>query len=156
MSSVDRHVGLWSDLEIAKLDRYALFALSDVQEHLIWRSEGVELENIGCFNYTEVEVIDLNSEHFEAALQKMIERHEMMRCVVLSDGRQQILARPPKYVIQISDFRRLDTVDAAERLDAIRAKMSRQVHVPDRWPLFEFRISRLDERLSGCTQAWIC
>jgi hypothetical protein len=72
----------------------------------------------------------------------------MLRCVVYPEGRQQILASPPKYEIRIDDLRRLDGAAASARLDATRARLSHKVHASDQWPLFDFCVSRLNEKIS--------
>src|SRR3989442_8161067 len=78
--------------------RYEEFPLSDIQQaYLIGRYDSVELGNISCHCYYEVDVEDLDQVRFEAALQKMIERHEMLRCVVSPDGHQRILPNVPPY-----------------------------------------------------------
>lgn len=130
-------------------NRYQPFALNDIQQaYLIGRSEGVELGNISCHTYNEVDVEDWDAERFEAALRKLIERHEMLRCIVLPDGRQQILRETPSYRVEVDDLRSLDPAAAAARLEETRARLSHAMHPVDRWPLFEFRLSRLDPRRS--------
>ncbi|MGH7486681.1 MAG: condensation domain-containing protein, partial [bacterium] len=91
---------------------------------------------------------DLDPERFAAALREMIERHEMLRCVVLPEGLQRILPSAPDYKVEVSDFRHLDAASAQAGIAAIRAEMAHKAFTPDQWPLFEFRISRLDERRS--------
>jgi pyochelin synthetase len=87
-------------------NRFAPFILSDIQQaYLIGRQEGVELGNIACHNYFEVDLADWKEERFEAALDKLIRRHEMLRCIVLPEGRQQILKEVPKYTVRCGDFR---------------------------------------------------
>src|SRR5689334_605362 len=83
----------------------------------------------------------------------------MLRCIVLQDGRQQILPSTPAYKIKIKDLRDLDAATAAARLNSVRAEMSHKVHATDQWPLFEFRASLLDEtitRLHISTDMLIC
>jgi hypothetical protein len=134
------------------LNRFEPFPLTDLQQaYLIGRSEGIELGNISCHGYSEVDMEDWDRERFQTALQKIIDRHEMLRCVVLPEGLQQILSSPPKYEIKVDDLRRLDEVTAVARLASIRAGMSHQVHASDQWPLFEFRVSLLDAKSAGCT-----
>jgi len=129
--------------------RWEPFPLTDLQQaYLFGRSEGIELGNISCHGYAEVDVDHWDRERFEAALQRMIERHEMLRCIVLPEGRQQILPSTPPYKIGVNDLRALDAVTAAARLDSIRAQMSHKVHPSDQWPLFEFRASLLDAQRS--------
>ena len=68
-------------------DRYRPFELNNIQQaYIIGRSEGVELGSVACQSYDEVDMTDLDVERFEIALQKMIERHEMLRCIVLLRG----------------------------------------------------------------------
>ena len=130
-------------------NRHEPFALTDLQQaYLIGRSEGIELGNISCHGYAEVEMEDWDRERFQAALQKLIDRHEMLRCIVLPEGRQQILPSPQKYEMKVNDFRKLDAATAAARLASIRAGMSHQVHASDQWPLFEFSASLLDARIT--------
>ena len=72
----------------------------------------------------------------------------MLRCVVYPEGRQQILASAPKYELAIDDLRALNADGAAARVDATRARLSHKVHASDQWPLFEFRVSLLNEQIS--------
>ena len=130
-------------------NRFKPFPLTDLQQaYLIGRSEGIELGNISCHGYAEVDMEDWDRERFQFALQKMIDRHEMLRCIVLPEGRQQILSSPQKYEIKVNDLRKLDAAATAARLESIRARMSHQVHASDQWPLFEFCVSLLDSKIS--------
>ncbi|MFY9528962.1 MAG: amino acid adenylation domain-containing protein [Candidatus Acidiferrales bacterium] len=130
-------------------NRYDQFPLSDIQEaYLIGRSDNVELGNISCQTYSEVDVSDWDHERLESALQAMIERHEMLRCIVLPDGRQQILKDAPRYRVQLMDLSGLEPAAAAAQLEALRRQLSQQARPTDRWPLFDFRVSRLDSRRS--------
>jgi pyochelin synthetase len=83
-------------------NRFEPFPLTDLQQaYLIGRSEGIELGNISCHGYAEVDMEDWDRERFQAALQIVIDRHEMLRCIVLPEGQQQVLASPPKYEIKV-------------------------------------------------------
>ncbi len=127
--------------------RYEPFSLSDIQQaYLIGRSSGVELGNISCHSYFEVDVMDWDKERFEAALEKLVERHEMLRCLVLPEGQQQILEKVPPYHVQVLDLRGQDSATAASQLEAVRGSMSHKMHRTDCWPLFDFSASRLDAR----------
>src|ERR1700722_13534712 len=129
--------------------RFESFPLTDLQQaYLIGRSEGIELGNISCHGYAEVDIENWDRERFQTALQKVIDRHEMLRCIILPEGRQQILPSTPAYEIKVNDLRSLDASAAAARLDSTRAGMSHQVHASDQWPLFEFCASLLNEKTS--------
>jgi amino acid adenylation domain-containing protein len=130
-------------------NRFEPFPLTDLQQaYLIGRSDGIELGNTACHCYAEVDIEDWDRDRFTSALQEMIERHEMLRCVVYPEGHQQILAFPPKYEIKIDDLRGRNPADAAARIDATRARLSHKVHASDQWPLFEFCVSLLDQKTS--------
>jgi pyochelin synthetase len=129
-----------------RANRHELFPLSDIQQaYLIGRSEGVELGNISCHSYFEIDFVDWEGPRFETALQKLIERHEMLRCIVFPDGRQQILEHVPPYRVECLDVRGQPPESAARQLDAVREKLSHKVHSTDSWPLFDFYATHLDE-----------
>jgi len=125
--------------------RYEPFPLTDMQ-HAFWvgRSGAIELGDVGNHGYYEIEGKDLNLERLNWALQKLIERHDMLRAVVLPDGQQQILKQVPPYPFEVLDLRRQDEEAVNQELEAIRQRMSHQVLPADQWPLFEFRATHLD------------
>ena len=130
-------------------NRFEPFPLTDLQQaYLIGRSEGIELGNISCHGYAEVDMEDWDRERFQTALQKIIDRHEMLRAVVLPEGLQQILPSTPPYEIKVNDLRNLDAAAAAAQLASTRARMSHQIHPSEKWPLFEFCVSLLDAKIS--------
>ena len=130
-------------------NRFEPFPLTDLQQaYLVGRSEGIELGNISCHGYAEVDMEDWDRERFQSALQKIIDRHEMLRAIVLPEGLQQILSSTPPYEIKVTDLRNLDVAAAASQLESIRARMSHQIHPSEQWPLFEFCVSLLDEKIS--------
>ena len=127
--------------------RHDQFPLSDIQQaYLIGRSEDVELGNISCHSYFEVDFVNWDGPGFEAALQKLIQRHEMLRGIILPDGHQQILREVPPYRIECLDLRGQDPESAAAHLEAVREKLSHKVHPANVWPLFDFCATHLDER----------
>jgi amino acid adenylation domain-containing protein len=125
--------------------RYEPFPLTDMQ-HAFWvgRSGVLELGSVGNHGYYEIQGKDLNLERLNWALQKLIERHDMLRAVVLPDGQQQILKQVPPYPFEVLDLRGQDEEAVNQELEAIRQRMSHQVLPADQWPLFEFRATRLD------------
>lgn len=128
-------------------NRYEPFALNPIQQaYVIGRSPGLELGGIACQGYDEVEIENWNRERFEAALGKLIERHEMLRCIVLPDGEQRILARVPQYKVAVEDLRGLDSASVTARLESTRTQMCREVPGPEQWPLFDIRASLLDDQ----------
>ncbi|HBY77705.1 MAG TPA: non-ribosomal peptide synthetase, partial [Cyanobacteria bacterium UBA11148] len=125
--------------------RYEPFPLTDMQ-YAFWvgRSGVLELGNVANHGYYEIEGDELNLERLNWALQRLIERHDMLRAVVLPDGQQQIIENVPFYQIKVLDLRGKDEEFVNTELEAIRQQMSHQVLPADQWPLFEFRATRLD------------
>jgi amino acid adenylation domain-containing protein len=127
--------------------RYQPFPLTDVQQaYWIGRGGDFALGNVACHAYTELESVDLDLERFTRAWQRLIERHDMLRAVVRADGQQQILERVPPYQIEVLDLRGRGAEEVEAELQTIRERMSHQVLPTERWPLFEMRASRLDDR----------
>src|SRR5205807_1568985 len=125
------------------------------------RSGAFELGQVGTHLYLEMdtpatpetpetretsetrEIGEIDLRRLGAALNRLIERHDMLRAVVLPDGRQQILERVPPYAIAVLELGGREPAQAERELQAVRRRMSHQVLPADRWPLFEVRASRL-------------
>ena len=123
------------------------FPLTEVQEaYWLGRSSAFELGNVATHEYFEYQTEGVEVERLETAWNRLIRRHEMLRAVFLREGLQHILPEVPGYEVVVEDLRGLPAEKTEERLASIRARMSHQVFPADRWPLFELRVSRLDER----------
>ncbi|WGF87874.1 amino acid adenylation domain-containing protein [Marinivivus vitaminiproducens] len=127
--------------------RFEPFPLTDIQ-HAYWlgRNQAFELGSVGAHGYREFDAQRLDVATVEAALQRLIERHDMLRAVIGPDGRQRVLAQTPPYRIAVTDLR--GEPDAEARLAAIRERLSHQVFPTDRWPLFHIEAARLDDSTS--------
>ncbi|MFG6100380.1 amino acid adenylation domain-containing protein [Leptothoe sp. ISB3NOV94-8A] len=127
-------------------DRYKPFPLTDMQ-HAFWvgRSGALELGEVANHGYYEIESYDLDLEKLNLALQQLIDRHDMLRAIVLPDGQQQVLKKVPPYQIEILDLRSQPDPVVKARINDIRHRMSHQVLPADQYPLFEFRATRLDK-----------
>jgi pyochelin synthetase len=126
--------------------RFAPFPLTDIQQaYWVGRGGAIELGNVSCHAYYEVQAEQIDLPKFELALQRLIERHDMLRAVVLDDGSQQVLEYVPYYEIEVLDLRQHAAEQSAAVLESVRHRMSHQVLPSDQWPLFEIRASRLSE-----------
>jgi amino acid adenylation domain-containing protein len=123
------------------------FPLTDVQQaYWVGRSGALELGNVATHAYEEIDCVGLDLPRLNRALCRLIERQPMLRAIVLPDGRQQVLPLVPPYRIEVLDLAGRLPAEAEEELARLRGRMSHQVLPSDRWPLFEVRASRLDER----------
>ena len=123
------------------------FPLTDVQSsYLLGRSDAFDYGGVACHGYVEIEFDELDPARLERAWATVVARHDMLRAVVDLDGTQHVLPDPGPVRIPVDDLRDTDPDTAATTLEATRAELAAQVHVPDRWPLFDLRISRLADR----------
>lgn len=120
------------------------FPLTQVQTaYLMGREKIFELGGVSTHGYAEMENA-LEPDRLNAALEKLIARHPMMRMVILENGMQQILKYVPKYRIEVVDLRGLPDEEKQQRLMDERARMSHYIFDPGKWPLFDLRIYRLE------------
>jgi pyochelin synthetase len=128
-------------------ERYQPFPLTDIQEaYWAGRLEGVELGGVTTHRYFEIDCEGLDYERLNLAWQRVVNRHDMLRAIVSSDGWQHVLKSVPPYRIKILDLRKADSDTIQSGLNAVRENMSHQVLPSDQWPLFEIRASLLDDR----------
>ncbi|HEX5886976.1 MAG TPA: amino acid adenylation domain-containing protein, partial [Pyrinomonadaceae bacterium] len=129
--------------------RHEPFPLTDIQQaYWVGRNSGFELGGVGIHGYFELDCIDIHLERLNEAWNRTIERHDMMRAVILPDGRQVIQQDVPKYKFEVNDLRGKSKHVVVAELDALRQRMSHNVFDPERWPLFEIRASILDDHLT--------
>ncbi|MEC4892951.1 MAG: amino acid adenylation domain-containing protein [Oscillatoria sp. PMC 1051.18] len=126
--------------------RYEPFPLTDMQ-YAFWvgRSGVLELGNVANHGYYEIETGNLDIDRLNQALQKLIERHDMLRAIVLPDGQQKILSDVPPYQMKVLDLRGKDKETIEEKISEVRACLSHQVLPADQFPLFDFRVTCLTE-----------
>ena len=128
-------------------ERYLPFPLNDMQQaYWLGQSDSFELGNVAAHYYTEFEFVDLNLEKFNLAWQRLIERHDMLRSVVLPDGQQQILEQVPPFEMEVRDLRGQEPLAQGSALETVRQRMSGQGPTTENWPLFEVLAHQLDNR----------
>jgi amino acid adenylation domain-containing protein len=124
--------------------RHEPFPLTEVQEaYWVGRSGAVELGSVSSHVYLELALPDLDLERLARAWRRLVQRHDMLRAVVLPDGRQRILPEVPPYQVRTLDLASAAPAKVEAGLAKVRGEMSHQVLPADRWPLFELRASLL-------------
>jgi len=139
-------------------NRYQPFGLTDLQQaYWVGRDSTISLGGVGAHGYEEIRLADFDADRFTSALNRLIERHDMLRAVFAPDGTQRVLAEVPTYQLPRHDLRGLPPGEAERRLAAIRDRMSHELLDAGRWPLFEFAVTLLDgeARLHLSTDALI-
>jgi pyochelin synthetase len=119
------------------------FPLTDVQSaYLLGRRDVFAYGGVACQGYGELAFPELDPCRLEAAWNDLMRRHAMLRAVIDADGSQRVLAEVPEYRVAVVDV----AGDGAAAEAAARAEMDHRVRQPDRWPLFELRVTRSERR----------
>jgi amino acid adenylation domain-containing protein/thioester reductase-like protein len=127
----------------------APFPLNDLQQaYWAGRNHEYELGNVAAHVYLEFESTDCDFGRLERAWQRLVDRHDALRTVVRSDARQQVLERVPSYQIEVTDLRLYEPGAIEQQVEIVRHRMSHQMLALGRWPLFEIRAQRIDDRRS--------
>ncbi|MEU1789534.1 amino acid adenylation domain-containing protein [Streptomyces sparsogenes] len=120
------------------------FPLTAVQEsYLVGREEGFALGGVATFYYYEYDRVPPSGDpvadtaRLEAAWNRLVEHHPMLRMVVDDRGHQRVLPSPGPYRIGVTDLRDASRAQVAEALAAVRHERSHQVRPAGRWPLFD-------------------
>ncbi|WP_176611717.1 non-ribosomal peptide synthetase [Actinomadura sp. WMMB 499] len=121
------------------------FPLTDLQTaYMVGRSRLFELGGRQNY-YLEAEAVDFDPERAEEAVNRVVERHEHLRTVMLEDGYQRVMgvAETPRVRVPVVDLSDLDADRREESLGQIRDRMCEAGLDPAGWPLFEVVVSRI-------------
>ena len=128
-------------------ERHDPFPLTDLQQaYWVGRTPAVELGGNSTHGYIELDAADLDIPRLRRSLDKLIERHDMLRAIIQPDGHLRVLPEAPPYDPQVADLSGLDQAAREAGITRIRDELTHQVLPADRWPLFEIRATRLDDR----------
>lgn len=118
-------------------------ALTDVQfAYMSGRNNNLHLGGISTHFYIEYDS-ELDPLKFEKALNKVIERQEMLRAYICEDGTQCIMEKAPYYNVECEDIR--DKQDKASIIEKYRSETSNRVFPLDKWPMFGFKFFRMSD-----------
>ena len=125
-------------------NRYEPFPLTDIQQaYWLGRGGAVEMGDVSIHVYWEHDFHPLDVARMERAWQKVIARHDMLRAVILPDGRQQILREVPPLRIGVLDLSQSSPAEVEAGLAQVRDALSHQVLPLDRAPQVEIRATHL-------------
>lgn len=121
------------------------FPLTPIQEaYWMGRTATFELGQAATQIYLELEQAGWELPRIEATWNRLVIRHDMLRAIILSEERQQILAQVPYYAIACEDLRGRPAAEVERHLQSVRETMSGQTLPADRWPLFQIRATQMD------------
>ncbi|WP_158247676.1 non-ribosomal peptide synthetase [Actinomyces qiguomingii] len=124
--------------------RYDGFPLTDVQQaYWLGRNDAFEFSGVSTHSYDEFHGRGLDPRRFADALNEVIARHDMMRCVIVDHGEQRVLPEVPRYDPWVYDLRNADNEEVEAHLAAVREELSHQRLDVTSWPNFDIRVSAL-------------
>ena len=108
--------------------RHEPFPLMDMQQaYWVGRTGALVLGNVSCHVYLELETEDLDLPRWEACWNRLIRHHDMLRCVIMEDGRQRILPEVPPFTVTVQDATGLDAGAAEQMVLECRERMGHEV-----------------------------
>ncbi|MEZ8144861.1 amino acid adenylation domain-containing protein [Enterovibrio norvegicus] len=128
-------------------DRYEPFPLTDLQlAYIVGRRNNYELGGVGCHSYIELDMPRLDHARLENAWHKLILRHEMLRAVIGTDGKQQILKHVTLPEVICHDTKGLSASAFETAIIQARNEMAYRRYDSTCWPLYELRLTQHDDR----------
>ncbi|CDL86084.1 non-ribosomal peptide synthetase [Xenorhabdus cabanillasii] len=117
-------------------DKYQPFPLTEVQQaYLVGRHPGFTLSGVGAHFFIEYRIEQLDVQRLNRVLNRLIQRHPVLRTVVIN-GQQQILKDVPLFSVKQHQF-----TDISEA-DTLRERLSHQVLDAGHWPVFDFQLAQ--------------
>lgn len=127
--------------------RYEPFELTNVQyAYWIGRSGILDLGDVSCHFYFEVDRPELNVDQFNRSWNRVVRRHDMLRSVILPEGLQRILPETPYYEAAVEDFTERNENEIQSRLEVLRYK-NLIVISSDVWPMFDICICKMPDKV---------
>ena len=125
--------------------RFEPFPLTDVQaSYLLGRRDVFRWGGVGCHGYGELSYPRLDAERVQAAWQRLVARHDMLRAVFDDAGFQRVLLDMTTVSVSTIDLRGASAEEVAAGRDQLRASMDHRLYDPTVWPLFEVAVSHAD------------
>ncbi|URZ01263.1 non-ribosomal peptide synthetase [Clostridium felsineum] len=119
--------------------RYDEFDLTNIQRaYVMGRNSYYNLGNTSTHIYLEYET-DLEIGRLEKAINCIIKKHPMLRCVIYKNLKQRILKEVPNYHIDTLNLEDASYMECKMVQMDFRTKMSHQIFDIEKWPLFDVK-----------------
>ena len=124
--------------------RYEEFELNEVQ-NAYWagRRKEVYLGGVGCYATFKMNILNLDVERFQKAVGLLVQRHDMLRCIINKNGKQKIAKN---ITLPIKVYLYKDVEDMEIHLSKIQKEIYNKV-LPLEAPLFEIVITEMDNNV---------
>ena len=119
------------------------FPLSQLQQAYLFGTQHAFDLHVATHTYFEFRVQQLDVAALEAALNRLITAHEVLRMRLTDDGQMQILDQVAHYAIPVFDLSRDAAVSGQRHLVGVRAAFERVDMDFTHWPCFAVQVTRL-------------
>lgn len=127
--------------------KYEEFNLSELQQaYLVGRKTELTLGCVSTHGYLELETYDYDHRKFLRILNKLIERHEMLRCEISYEGMQHFVKEIKIDDIPFNDISSLNEQEQKKYLDNVRNTMIKYVLDLKAIPLARIQVTRVTEQ----------
>lgn len=117
-------------------ERFDKFPLTDIQmAYLLGRKNSFEYGDVASHLYLELDYPVLDSVKVQKIWNQLIDKHDMLRAIVLEDGTQEVLRDVAEYPIYIST-----------KCEEIRSKWSDKYYNTETWPMFDIGVTEDKEK----------
>jgi len=127
--------------------RYEPFMLNDMQQSYLLGRNDLYLGNVPTHMYLVFAVPDLEIERFNHAVNKLVKRHESLRCIICGEDKQVVLREVPEYMTEVFDWSGLSDEAAAEKIHSLRKRMAYEKTDMERFPAFDLCITKQKDNL---------
>ena len=125
---------------------YDEFPLNDIQRSYYYGRNSLKLGGVPTAMYLEFDADDLDMEMFERTVNRLVERHEMLRCVISGENAQRIIDSPPYIKVQAEDYSQTDSADEINIIsDNICAEIFDDMIDLSVFPAFRIRVLKFAE-----------
>ncbi|WP_025688421.1 non-ribosomal peptide synthetase [Paenibacillus zanthoxyli] len=132
-----------NNFENSEVELSQAFPLTDIQTaYWLAKNEEFQLGGFSTHGYMEM-VTELDIEKINYCFQLLIEKHPMLRCVVLPEGKQHILNEVPFYPIEIVDISHYSEADKQREKLVFRKQLAHQDFDVYKWPLFGIKALKI-------------
>ncbi|MCW5260616.1 amino acid adenylation domain-containing protein [Verminephrobacter eiseniae] len=130
-------------IQPAPQERHEPFPLTDVQSaYLLGRQDVFAYGGVGCQVYAELRLPELDSARLEAAWNRLVAHHDMLRATVRAEGFQQVMPEAPHYALAVRDLRAAPAKAFDDAVAERRENMAHGAFVPEVWPLFAVSVTQ--------------
>jgi acyl carrier protein len=136
-------------LRVDPARRFDPFPLNDVQEAYCIGTSGVfDLGGTQAHVFSRFHLRDESDSvlnRLDSAVRSLIDRHDMLRAIVLPGLRQRVLPEAPRYEIEVADFRAYSSAVQSRMLTELIGQIRGRRTVEGQWPLFTICACRYSE-----------